>query len=114
MNGVWRCVALLLACTPALACEYPDEGNMPLRRAVARVKYLPETEAWAAERHKAGAVVQYALHLDDPRWVNGRCYWPVEVRAEGRLWRRFYVTPDGKMGSVPISGTADPLRSETR
>src|SRR5688572_9300446 len=91
-----RYVALLLACAPALACEYPDEGNMPLRRAVAKVKFLPETEAWAASMHEAGAVVQYALRLDDPRRENGRCYWPIEVRAEGKLWRRFYVTPDGK------------------
>jgi hypothetical protein len=102
-----RYFALLLACAPALACEYPDEGNMPLRRAVAKVKFLPETEAWAAERHKAGTVVQYALRLDEPRWVIGRCYWPVELRAEGMLWRRFYVTPAGEMGSVPISETAD-------
>jgi len=69
---------------------------MPLRRAVARVKFLPETEAWAASMHKAGAVVQYALRLDEPGRENGRCYWPVEVRAEGTLWRRFYVTPDGR------------------
>lgn len=46
--------------------------------------------------HKAGAVVHYALLLDQPRLDKGRCYWPVEVRAEGKLWRRFYVTPDGK------------------
>lgn len=105
-----RHVALLLVCAPALACEYPDEGNMPLRRAVATVKYLPETEAWAASMHKAGAVVQYAVRLDAPRWAGGRCYWPVEVRAEGKIWGRFYVTPDGKMGSVPISGTADRRR----
>ena len=54
-------------CAPALACDYPDEGNMPLRRAVAKVRYLPETEAWAAEMHKAGTAVQYALRLDQPR-----------------------------------------------
>src|SRR6185295_19479441 len=60
-------LVLLLACGPVLACEYPDEGNMPLRRAVAKVKYLPETEAWAASMHKAGAVVQYALRLDQPK-----------------------------------------------
>jgi hypothetical protein len=100
-----RYVALLLACGPALACEYPDEGNMPLRRAVAKVKFLPETEAWAASMHKAGAVVQYALRLDDPRRENGRCYWPVEVRAGETLWRRFYVTPDGTRVSA---GTAGP------
>jgi len=89
-------LVLLLACGPVLACEYPDEGNMPLRRAVAKVKYLPETEAWAASMHKAGAVVQYALRLDQPKQEHGRCYWPVEVRAQGKLWRRYYVTPDGK------------------
>ncbi len=69
---------------------------MPLRRAVSKVKYLEETEAWASRMHETGAVVQYALLLDQPRIVRGRCYWPVEVRAEGRLWRRFYVTPDGQ------------------
>ena len=68
---------------------------MPLRRAVAKVKFLPEIEAWAASMHKAGAVVEYALRLDQPRRENGRCYWPVEVRAQGKLWRRYYVTPDG-------------------
>lgn len=87
---------LMLLCAPALACPYPDEGNLPLRRAVAKVKYLPETEVWASSMHEAGAVVQYALLLDQPMRQNGRCYWPLEVRAGGRLWRRVYVTPDGK------------------
>ena len=68
---------------------------MPLRRAVARVKYLPETEAWAAAMHKAGEVVHYALHLDKDHLRGGRCYWTVEARAEGKAWRRFYVTPEG-------------------
>lgn len=40
-------VLIFVFCAPALACEYPDEGNMPLRRAAAKVRYLPETEAWA-------------------------------------------------------------------
>ena len=89
---------LLLAviAAPALACEYPGEGNLPLRRAVARVKYLPETEAWAAAMHKAGAHVQYAVLLDHPAMRNGRCYWTVEVRANGDVWKRFLVSPDGK------------------
>ena len=78
------------------ACEYPDEGNMPLRRAVAKVKYLPETEAWAAAVHKHGGVVQYAVLLDEAKLAQGKCYWPVELRAEGKLWRRYYVSPDGK------------------
>ena len=80
----------------AIACDYPDEGNLPLRRAVTKVKLLPATEAWAAAAHKTGAVVQYALSLDREWRRNGRCYWTVEARAEGRTWRRFYVSPDGK------------------
>ncbi len=87
--------ALLAAAFAAQACEVPGDGTS-LRRALLKVKYLPETEAWAAARHEAGAVVQYALLLDQPKVNKGRCYWPVEVRAEGKLWRRFYVTPDGR------------------
>lgn len=68
---------------------------MPLRRAVTKVKLLPETEAWASELHKTGVVVQYALFLERTIALGGRCYWTVEAAAEGRLWRRFYVTPDG-------------------
>jgi hypothetical protein len=89
-------LSLCFACMPALACEYPDEGNMPLRRAVSKVKYLPDTQAWASSMHQSGAVVQYALLLDTPRHEHGRCYWPVEVRGGGTLWRRYYVSPDGK------------------
>jgi hypothetical protein len=97
-----RDVSKVLACTLAAvsltagACDYPDEGNMPLRRAVTRVKLLPQTEAWAAEMHKAGTVVQYLLSLDREWHRNGRCYWTVEARAQGETWRRFYVAPDGK------------------
>ena len=89
-------IALLVFPLAALACDYPDEGNLPLRRAVTKVKLLPATEAWAAAVHKTGAVVQYALSLDREWRRNGRCYWTVEARAEGRTWRRFYVSPDGK------------------
>ena len=97
--SMFRIVALFVVCAPALACDYPDEGNMPLRRAVAKVKYLPETESWAAAMHEAGRVVHYSLHLDQPKHLNGRCHWPVEVRAGKSLWRRFYVTPDGVLFS---------------
>ncbi|MGH8706169.1 MAG: hypothetical protein ACREUO_12230 [Burkholderiales bacterium] len=76
-------------------CEMPDEGGAPLRRAVARVKYLPEIETWAELMSRSRTVVQYVLSLDEPRSIGGRCYWPVEVRADGRLWKRFLVTPDG-------------------
>ena len=34
--------------------------------------------------------------LEDTRREKGRCYWAVEARAQGKVWRRFYVTPDGK------------------
>jgi hypothetical protein len=89
--------ALFWCAMPAAqACYYPDEGNMPLRRAVTKVKLLPETAAWSAYIHKTGAVVQYALLLEEQFEHAGRCYWTVEAIAEGKVWRRFYVTPDGK------------------
>ena len=89
-------VVLLAFPLAALACDYPDEGNMPLHRAVTKVKLLPETEAWATALHRTGEVVQYALSLDREWRRGGRCYWTVEARAEGNTWRRFYVSPDGK------------------
>jgi hypothetical protein len=93
-----RCVlaALLLASSGALACEVPDEGNLPLRRAVARVQMLPEAQEWADEVRSAGAIARYALLLERTVRVKGRCYWTVELSADGKLWRRFYVSPDGK------------------
>jgi hypothetical protein len=81
---------------PALACEFPDEGGMPLRRAVTRIEMLPEVDAWARAMQRNGATPQYLVRLDEPVHEAGRCYWPVEVRAEGKLWRRFLVSPDGK------------------
>lgn len=106
----------MFLCAPALACPYPDEGNLPLRRAVARVKYLPETEAWAASMHDAGAVVHYALLLDQPRRQKGTCYWPLELRANGALWRRYYVSPDGRRLLRPAAAAqpaARPSRAAT-
>lgn len=87
------CLALAL---PALACEYPDEGNMPLRRALTRVQMLPETEAWKRERLDAGDALQFRLLLEETITVEKRCYWTVEALAGGKVWRRFYVSPDGK------------------
>lgn len=72
-------------------CDYPDEGGMPLRRAVAKVRILPEVEAMG--RH---AALQYILKLDEPVRRKDGCYWPVEVRADGKPWRRYLVSPDGK------------------
>ena len=89
-------VALFWCATGAQACDYPDLGNLPLRRAVTKVKLLPQAEAWATELHQTGQVVQYALLLEKTVEQSGRCYWTVEAIAEGKLWRRFYVTPDGR------------------
>jgi len=89
-------LALFWCATPVHACDYPDLGNLPLRRAVSKVKFLPQTEAWAAGQHEAGRVVQYALQLERTLHRAGRCYWTVDALAEGKLWRRFYVTPDGQ------------------
>src|SRR3954471_2619064 len=94
--GVALAAVSLTASFAVSACTYPDEGNLPLRRAVSRVKYLPEAEAWAAGERKEGVVVQYALSLAREWHRNGRCYWIVEARARGETWRRFYVSPDGK------------------
>lgn len=89
-------LALTLACAPALACEADDLDGAPWRLAVAKVKYLPATEAWAKLMERERNVVQYVVLLDEARHLDGRCYWPVEIRAEGRVWKRFLVTPDGK------------------
>ena len=98
--GPLQSVVLGAACAlwalPAAACDVPDEGgNTPWRRAVSKVRYLPEIEAWAESMAREGATVQYVVSLDAPRHVAGRCWWPVEVRAGGKLWKRFLVTPDG-------------------
>jgi hypothetical protein len=80
---------------PAFACELPDDDYATLRRMLARVRYLPQTEAWAEARTREGALVQYQLSIDQPARRDGLCWWPVEVRADGRLWKRFLVTPKG-------------------
>ena len=80
----------------ALGCEVPDEGgNTSWRRAVAMVKHLPQTEVWSESVQREKNIVQYVVSLDEPRHIEGRCYWPVEIRAGGKLWRRFLVTPKG-------------------
>ena len=88
---------LALAGAPALACDAPDDlDGTPWRLAVAKVKYLPATEAWAKLMERERNVVQYVVLLDEAKHLNGRCYWPVEIRAEGKVWKRFLVTPDGR------------------
>lgn len=113
MSSMWRFLVLCFVCFPAFACDYPDEGNLPLRRAVSKVKYLPDTQAWASAMHESGAVVQYVLRLDQPHRERGRCYWPLELRARGVLWRRYYVSPDGKSvlrpaAAAPQAATSPP------
>ncbi|HEX5612665.1 MAG TPA: hypothetical protein VFX67_08415 [Burkholderiales bacterium] len=80
----------------ALACAVADdEGTLPLRRAVTRVKHLSETESWQRALPD-GVIAQFVLLLDSPRRIRGHCYWPVEVRANGALWKRFLVSTNGK------------------
>jgi hypothetical protein len=99
VRKVIGCTLVALA-FPVLACEMPDEGNMPLRRAATRVEMQPEVEAWARATRRSGANPQFVVRIDAPHWKEERgashCYWPVEVRADGRLWRRYLVTPDGR------------------
>lgn len=88
------CFAGLLAGVAAQACEVPGDGTS-LRRALLKVKYLPETEVWelAARNH---ATVQFVLSLDAPIEHEGRCYWPIEARSDDKLWNTFFVTPRGE------------------
>ena len=86
---------IVASAAPACACAVPDDGGAPLRGAVTRVKYLAETEAWQ-KALPAGTVAQFVLLVDSPRRIRGTCYWPVEVRAGGELWKRFLVSADGR------------------
>ena len=86
---------ILWFAAPAIACEVPDDGSAPLRSAVTRVKHLAVTEAWQKALPE-GTVAQFVLLLDSPRRIRGSCYWPVEVRAGGELWKRFFVSADGR------------------
>ena len=86
---------ILAIAAPALACDVPDDGSAPLRGVITRVKHLPETEAWQ-KALPDGTIAQFVLFVDSPRRIRGTCYWPVEVRARGELWKRFFVSADGK------------------
>ncbi len=86
--------ALLGAALAAQACEVPGDGTS-LRRALLKVKYLPETEVWELAARKE-ATVQYVLSLQQPRDVDGRCFWPIEVRSGDVVWNTFYATPGGE------------------
>jgi hypothetical protein len=93
--GLIAALGAALPAPAARACEVPEDGTAPYRRLVARVKYLPETEAWAERMSHARTVVQYVLLLGEPRRVDGRCHWLLEVRAGDRVWKRFLVPAEG-------------------
>lgn len=97
--------ALLAAALAAQACEVPGDGTS-LRRALLKVKYLPETETWELAARKA-ATVQYVLSLDAALERHGRCYWPIEARSGGRVWNTFYATPQGE--HILVAGPGDAL-----
>jgi hypothetical protein len=98
---------------PAQACEVPGDGTS-LRRALLTVKYLPETEVWELATRKT-ATVQYVLSLVDPRELDGRCYWPIEARSDGKVWNTFYATPRGEHILVAAPGdTFVPLETWRR
>lgn len=83
--------SLILLGTAAMACELPDEGSAQYRRLVTRVKYLPDIVEHAERLAWAKKPIQYILDLEAPQRVDGRCHWPVEVRAEDQVWRRYLV-----------------------
>ena len=90
-------LAGVLIAALASPCAYPDEGVLPLRRAVTQVRLHPDIEGWARDMRDKGEAVQYALLLDEPLWADGRCYWSVEVKLGEKVWRRFHVSPEGKL-----------------
>jgi hypothetical protein len=96
-------LALAAGSTRAAGCAMSDDTGSPLRRAVIKVKYLAETEAWERAASKT-ATVQYVLLVSDPIRRGKDCYWPVEARAGGELWRRFYVTGRGEQVLVETAG----------
>ena len=87
-------LVLALAAGAARACEVPGDGTS-LRRALLKVKYLPETELWELQARKTAAV-HYVLSLYEPIEREGRCYWPIDARTGEQLWHRFFATPGGE------------------
>lgn len=107
MGPLQVAAALALAAAACLAqaagCPVTDDSGSPLRRAVNKVKYLAETEAWERAAMKT-STVQYVLLVNDPIQRDKDCYWPVEARAGGELWHRFYVTARGERVLVEVDG----------
>jgi len=66
---------LSLSARPALACDYPDEGNMPLRRAVTKSPHAAGNRS--LERRRAESRCPQCntpLLLEQTRHSGGRCY----------------------------------------
>lgn len=84
---------------------------MPLRRALTKVQMLPETESWLRERKAAGEPVQFRLLLEKEAYFNRKCHWTVEAVAKDEVWRRFYVSPDGKSVLIDYA-TSEPPATE--
>jgi len=110
-------LALVAGGEQAAGCPVTDDTGSPLRRAVNKVKYLAETEAWERAAMKT-ATVQYVLLVNDPIRRGKDCYWPVEARAGSELWHRFYVTARGERVLVETAGgklaTLDDWRAAQR
>lgn len=85
-----------LAASPAGACDVPADEDLALRRALAQVQMLPQTREWDTQRRDAGELVQYELSLVDTYREGGKCHWTVLLRSNGKPWKRFYVSPDGR------------------
>jgi hypothetical protein len=100
---------LLAAACAAQACEVPGDGTS-LRRALLKVKYLPETEAWERAASRT-APVRYVLSLEAPIEREGLCYWPIEARSGEQVWNTFYATPGGEHILVAAPG-AEPVPLE--
>jgi hypothetical protein len=96
------CLALALAAGSAAACEVPGDGTS-LRRALLKVKYLAETEAWERAARRS-STVQYVLSLDAPLEREGRCYWPIEAKSAGATWHTFSASPRGEHILVAVPG----------
>jgi hypothetical protein len=97
-------LAVLVSATPAFCCEYPDQGTMPLHRAVKRVELIPAVVEWTNMERDAGRVVSFIVQLDQPVRIGRKCLWTVDVSSAGKLWERFYVSPDGRSVRAELNG----------
>lgn len=96
-------LTLLVAARASAAaeCELPEpEGARALRSLLGPVRRHPEVEAWQ-QRLGEGVIPRFVLYLDAAQRRDGRCWYPVEVRAEGVPSLRFAVSADGRLRREP-------------